>query len=228
MALASHAFRSLRLEGITREFGPMKALSDVSLTVQRGEFIALLGPSGCGKSTALNCLAGLMPLTGGTIWLDDRRIDDLDPEDRGFGMGFQNYALFPHMSVRKNIGFGLVSQRRPKDQIARRVDEALALVRLQAHADKLPGQLSGGQQQRVAIARAIVVEPPLVLMDEPLSDLDAKLRLEMRVEIRRIHKELGRSTIYVTHDQDEALSLADRIVVMKDGVVQQVGTPEEV
>ena len=227
MALASHSFRSLRLEGITREFGLMKALSDVSLTVQRGEFIALLGPSGCGKSTALNCLAGLLPLTGGAIWLDDRRIDELDPEDRGFGMVFQNYALFPHMSVRKNIGFGLVSQRRPRDEIARRVDEALALVRLQAHADKLPGQLSGGQQQRVAIARAIVVEPPLVLMDEPLSNLDAKLRLEMRAEIRRIHQSLGCSTIYVTHDQDEALSLADRIVVLRDGRVRQIGTPED-
>jgi putative spermidine/putrescine transport system ATP-binding protein len=226
MALASHAFRSLRLEGITREFGLMKALSDVSLTVQRGEFIALLGPSGCGKSTALNCLAGLLPLTGGAIWLDDKRIDELDPEDRGFGMVFQNYALFPHMSVRRNIGFGLVSQRRPKDEIARRVDEALSLVRLQAHADKLPGQLSGGQQQRVAIARAIVVEPPLVLMDEPLSNLDAKLRLEMRAEIRRIHQTLGCSTIYVTHDQDEALSLADRIVVLRDGRVRQIGTPE--
>jgi len=227
MTLVSHAFRSLRLEGITREFGAMRALSDVSLTVQRGEFIALLGPSGCGKSTALNCLAGLLPLTGGAIWLDEKRIDELDPEDRGFGMVFQNYALFPHMSVRKNIGFGLVSQRRPKDEIARRVNEALALVRLQDQADKLPGQLSGGQQQRVAIARAIVVEPPLVLMDEPLSNLDAKLRLEMRGEIRRIHNLLGCSTIYVTHDQDEALSLADRIVVLRDGRVRQIGTPEE-
>jgi putative spermidine/putrescine transport system ATP-binding protein len=141
-------------------------------------------------------------------------------------MVFQNYALFPHMSVRRNIGFGLVSQRRPKQEIARRVDEALALVRLQAHADKLPGQLSGGQQQRVAIARAIVVEPPLVLMDEPLSNLDAKLRLEMRAEIRRIHQLLGCSTIYVTHDQDEALSLADRIMVLRDGQVRQIGTPQ--
>jgi putative spermidine/putrescine transport system ATP-binding protein len=227
MALASHAFRSLRLEGISREFGGVRALHDVSLTVERGEFIALLGPSGCGKSTALNCLAGLLPLTAGSIWLDDRRIDSLEPEDRGFGMVFQNYALFPHMSVRRNIGFGLVSQRRPKDEITRRVNEALALVRLQPHADKLPGQLSGGQQQRVAIARAIVVEPPLVLMDEPLSNLDAKLRLEMRTEIRRIHQLLGCSTIYVTHDQDEALSMADRIMVLRDGEVRQVGTPQD-
>ena len=227
MALASNAFRSLRLDGISREFGGIRALSDVSITVQRGEFIALLGPSGCGKSTALNCLAGLLPLSGGSIWLDERRIDELDPEDRGFGMVFQNYALFPHMSVRRNIGFGLVSQRQSREEIDRRVNEALALVRLKDQAEKLPGQLSGGQQQRVAIARAIVVEPPLVLMDEPLSNLDAKLRLEMRAEIRRIHQLLGCSTIYVTHDQDEALSLADRIVVLRDGRVRQVGTPQE-
>ncbi len=226
MASVSHEFRELRLDGISRDFGSLNALSDVSLTVKRGEFIALLGPSGCGKSTALNCLAGLLPLTGGSIWLDETRIDTLGPERRGFGMVFQNYALFPHMSVRRNVGFGLVTQRRPKAEIDRRVDEALALVRLTAQAEKLPGQISGGQQQRVAIARAVVVEPPLVLMDEPLSNLDAKLRLEMRAEIRRIHSLVGCATIYVTHDQDEALSLADRIVVMRDGRVRQVGTPE--
>jgi len=227
MALASRDFRELRLEGVSRDFGVLNALRDVNLTVQRGEFIALLGPSGCGKSTALNCLAGLLPLTGGAVWLDRSRIDTLAPEARGFGMVFQNYALFPHMSVRRNIGFGLRMQRKPRAEVDRRVDEALALVRLTAQADKLPGQISGGQQQRVAIARAIVVEPPLVLMDEPLSNLDAKLRLEMRAEIRRIHGLLGSSTIYVTHDQDEALSLADRIVVLRDGAVRQIGTPEE-
>jgi putative spermidine/putrescine transport system ATP-binding protein len=227
MAIASRGFRELRLERISRDFGTLNALKDVSLTVKRGEFIALLGPSGCGKSTALNCLAGLLPLTGGTIWLDEKRIDPLGPEQRGFGMVFQNYALFPHMSVRKNIAFGLQMQRRPRDEIARRVDEALQLVRLSEQGGKLPGQISGGQQQRVAIARAIVVEPPLVLMDEPLSNLDAKLRLEMRAEIRRIHTMLGCSTIYVTHDQEEALSLADRIVVLIDGQMRQVGTPEE-
>ena len=227
MAIASRGFRELRLERISRDFGTLNALKDVSLTVKRGEFIALLGPSGCGKSTALNCLAGLLPLTGGTIWLDERRIDPLGPEQRGFGMVFQNYALFPHMSVRKNIAFGLQMQRRPRDEITRRVEEALQLVRLTEQGGKLPGQISGGQQQRVAIARAIVVEPPLVLMDEPLSNLDAKLRLEMRAEIRRIHTLLGCSTIYVTHDQDEAMSLADRIVVLRDGQVRQIGTPEE-
>src|SRR5215213_9287923 len=147
------------MERVSREFGMLNALKDVDLTVRRGEFIALLGPSGCGKSTALNCLAGLLPLSGGSIWLDSRRIDPLPPEARGFGMVFQNYALFPHMTLRQNIGFGLRMQRRPRAEIASRVEEALALVRLTPHGDKLPGQISGGQQQRVAIARAIVVEP---------------------------------------------------------------------
>jgi putative spermidine/putrescine transport system ATP-binding protein len=227
MAIASPDFRELRLERISRDFGQVHALRDVSLTVRRGEFVALLGPSGCGKSTALNCIAGLLQVTAGTIWLDERRLDEVGPEDRGFGMVFQNYALFPHMTVRRNVGFGLVTQRRSRAEIDRRVDQALALVRLETQADKLPGQLSGGQQQRVAIARAIVVEPPLVLMDEPLSNLDAKLRLEMRAEVRRIHTMLGCSTIYVTHDQEEALSLADRILVMIDGQTRQIGTPEE-
>jgi putative spermidine/putrescine transport system ATP-binding protein len=221
------SFQELRLENVTRRFGGTTALDRLNLTIQRGEFIALLGPSGCGKSTALNCLAGLLPLTGGSIWLDSRRIDVLPPEDRGFGMVFQNYALFPHMSVRRNIGFGLAMRGTPKAEMRERVEATLRLVQLTAHGDKLPGQLSGGQQQRVAIARAIVVQPPLILMDEPLSNLDAKLRLEMRTEIRRIHREVGRSTVYVTHDQDEALSLADRIVVLKDGVTQQIGTPED-
>ena len=227
MAIAARDFRELRLDGMSRNFGFVNALKGVNLTVRRGEFIALLGPSGCGKSTALNCLAGLLSLSGGSVWLDNTRIDQLKPEARGFGMVFQNYALFPHMSVRKNIGFGLAMQGRPKVEIARKVDEALAIVRLGDQAEKLPGQLSGGQQQRVAIARAIVIEPPLVLMDEPLSNLDAKLRLEMRAEIRRIHELIGSATIYVTHDQEEALSLADRIVVMRAGEVRQVGTPED-
>ncbi len=227
MTIASRDFRALRLDGVGRDFGGHHALRDVSLTIERGEFIALLGPSGCGKSTALNCIAGLLTLTHGSIWLDETRIDRLKPEARGFGMVFQSYALFPHMSVRRNIGFGLAMRGAPREEIRRKVEEALALVRLQSQADKLPGQLSGGQQQRVAIARAVVIEPPLVLMDEPLSNLDAKLRLEMRSEIRRIHNVLGSSTIYVTHDQDEALSLADRIVVLRDGEVRQVGTPQE-
>ncbi|HYB56114.1 MAG TPA: ABC transporter ATP-binding protein [Alphaproteobacteria bacterium] len=224
---AGGGFAELRLDAVSRRFAGVLALDRLSLAIRRGEFIALLGPSGCGKSTALNCIAGLLRLTSGSIWLDERRIDGLPPEARGFGMIFQNYALFPHMTARKNIGFGLAMRRLPKAEIRRRVDAVLALVKLEAHADKLPGQLSGGQQQRVAIARAIVVEPPVVLMDEPLSNLDAKLRIEMRSEIKRIHQELGRATIYVTHDQEEALSLADRIVVLMDGATQQIGTPEE-
>src|SRR5499427_2553934 len=226
-------FSELRLDAVTRRFAgaggqAFAALNELTMTIRRGEFIALLGPSGCGKSTALNCIAGLLPLSGGSIWLDEQRIDTLPPERRGFGMVFQNYALFPHMSVARNIGFGLRMRGVASSEIAPRVTRALKLVQLVGQEHKLPGQLSGGQQQRVAIARAIVIEPPLILMDEPLSNLDAKLRLETRSEIRRIHRELGRSTVYVTHDQDEALSLADRIVVMKDGIVQQIATPQEV
>src|SRR5882724_1165258 len=226
-------FKELRLDRVSRHFGhpggtQIAALHELTLTIRRGEFICLLGPSGCGKTTALNCIAGLLPVTGGTISLDEKRIDLLPPEKRGFGMVFQNYALFPHMTVRRNVGFGLMMRGTPAEEAKARIARAFQLVQLVGHEDKLPGQLSGGQQQRVAIARAIVIEPPLLLMDEPLSNLDAKLRLEMRAEIRRIHRELGRTTIYVTHDQDEALSLADRIVVMNHGVVQQVAAPEEV
>ncbi|GAA0948193.1 ABC transporter ATP-binding protein [Pseudonocardia zijingensis] len=220
-------FRELRLDGVGRRFSGKDALADLDLTIRAGEFIALLGPSGCGKSTALNCLAGLLPLTSGSIWQDEKRIDVLPPEKRGFGMVFQNYALFPHMSVRRNVAFGLQMRKLSKAEVARRTEEAIRLVQLEEHAAKLPGQLSGGQQQRVAIARAVVLEPSLVLMDEPLSNLDAKLRLEMRTEIRRLHQSLGLTTVYVTHDQEEALSLADRLVVLRAGRVQQVGTPEE-
>jgi putative spermidine/putrescine transport system ATP-binding protein len=221
-------FSELRLDGIGRNFGEQAALRDLSLTIRGGEFIALLGPSGCGKSTALNCLAGLLPLTTGSIWLDGKRIDGLPPEQRGFGMVFQNYALFPHMTVRENIAFGLKMRKVPKAERNRRVEDVMHLVRLEEHAGKLPPQLSGGQQQRVAIARAIVYEPPLVLMDEPLSNLDAQLRLAMRTEIRRLHQTLHLTTIYVTHDQEEALSMADRLVVLREGVVQQVGIPDDV
>src|SRR6266498_1453490 len=225
--MTDNRFDRLRLEQVTRRFGGRAALEALDLQISGGEFVALLGPSGCGKSTALNCLAGLLPLSGGSIWLDDRRIDTLPPEKRGFGMVFQNYALFPHMSVRRNVGFGLAMRGVGRAETRRRVDEALRLVQLTPYADRLPGQLSGGQQQRVAIARAIVIEPSLVLMDEPLSNLDAALRLDMRTEIRRLHQSLGLTTIYVTHDQEEALSLADRLVILREGVVQQIGTPEE-
>ncbi|WP_344288658.1 ABC transporter ATP-binding protein, partial [Streptomyces synnematoformans] len=221
-------FGSLRMEKVSRSFGRFRALRELDLEIEGGEFIALLGPSGCGKSTALNCLAGLLPLTGGAITVDGERIDNVPPERRGFGMVFQNYALFPHLSVHDNVAFGLKMARVPKAERNLRVAQALALVQLAEHARKRPGQLSGGQQQRVAIARAVVLEPRLVLMDEPLSNLDAALRLEMRTEIRRLHQRLGLTTVYVTHDQEEALSLADRLVVLRDGTTQQIGTPEEV
>ncbi|MEO7938981.1 MAG: ABC transporter ATP-binding protein [Burkholderiaceae bacterium] len=227
MTTTSKDFRTLHIQGMERAFGGFKALDGVSLDIQRGEFVALLGPSGCGKSTALNCIAGLLAMTAGTMRLDERRIDELKPEDRGFAMVFQNYALFPHMTVRNNVGFGLRMHGVSAAEARPRIDKALALVRLSEQQDKLPAQLSGGQQQRVAIARAIVTDPSLVLMDEPLSNLDAKLRQEMRQEIRQIHLQSGATTVYDTHDQEEALSLADRVVVMREGRVQQIGTPAE-
>jgi len=225
---ATPRLRELVLDGLSRSYGSQTALAALDLEIEGGEFIALLGPSGCGKSTALNCIAGLIAPTSGTISLDGRPLDGMPSERRGFGVVFQSYALFEHMTVRANVAFGLRMRRLPKAEVADRVQQALALVQLGEHAEKYPTQLSGGQQQRVAIARAIVIEPPLVLMDEPLSNLDAKLRLEMRTEIRRLHRELGLTTIYVTHDQEEAFSLADRLVVLREGVAQQVGAPDEI
>jgi len=218
----------LELRDVTRAFGDTVALDRFCLEVQGGEFVALLGPSGSGKSTALNCLAGLLPLTGGEITLDGRRIDRLAPERRGFGMVFQNYAVFPHMTVSDNVAFGLAMRKVGRKQARDRVLECLQLVQLEAHADKYPNQLSGGERQRVAIARAVAFQPPVVLMDEPLSNLDAKLRLELRTEIRKLHLRLSLTTVYVTHDQSEALSLADRIVVLNHSKVEQIGTPTEV
>jgi putative spermidine/putrescine transport system ATP-binding protein len=219
---------ALEIRALRREFGSFTALDGLDLDVAAGEFVALLGPSGCGKSTALSLLAGLLDPTSGTVSLDGRRIERLPSERRGFGMVFQNYALFPHLTVAQNIAFGLRMRGCPKGERGERVRRVLDLVRLAGQADRYPGQLSGGQQQRVAIARAVVVEPRVVLMDEPLSNLDAKLRLDMRTEIRLLHQQLGLTTIYVTHDQSEALSLADRLVVLSDGVVQQIGTPSDV
>jgi putative spermidine/putrescine transport system ATP-binding protein len=225
---AAPRLRELELDGLSRSYGSQVALAALDLRIEGGEFIALLGPSGCGKSTALNCIAGLIAPTSGTISLDGRSLDAIPSERRGFGVVFQSYALFEHMTVRANVAFGLRMRRLSKATVATRVAEALRLVQLEAHAGKYPGQLSGGQQQRVAIARAIVIEPPLVLMDEPLSNLDAKLRLEMRTEIARLHRDLGLTTIYVTHDQEEAFSLADRLVVLRDGLTQQIGSPADV
>ncbi len=220
--ITSLAFR------LTKRFGAKVVLDDLALEVRGREFVTVLGPSGCGKSTALNLLAGLTQPTRGEIRLDGVRIDGLPPERRGFGMVFQNYALFPHLTVGANVAFGLVLRGRGKAEIAERVRRMLELVRLTGFADRYPGQLSGGQQQRVAIARALAVEPRVLLLDEPLSNLDAKLRLEMRGEIKRLHADLGLTSIYVTHDQAEALSLSDRIVILRDGRVIQAGTPAEI
>jgi putative spermidine/putrescine transport system ATP-binding protein len=226
---APAGFRRLAMRGVSRVYGrSTPALSDIDLELHRGEFVALLGPSGCGKSTALACLAGLQPLSAGSIWRDDERIDTLPPEKRGFGMVFQNYALFPHLTVRKNVEFGLSMRRVSKPERRARALDALRLVQLDGHADKLPAQLSGGQQQRVAIARALAIEPEVVLMDEPLSNLDATLRVEMRTEIKRLYQERGLTVLYVTHDQEEALSLATRLVGLRAGVLEQTGTPEDV
>jgi putative spermidine/putrescine transport system ATP-binding protein len=218
---------SLRFR-ITKRFGAKTVLQDFALEVRGKQFITFLGPSGCGKSTALNIIAGLIPSTEGEVWIDGERIDRLPPEKRGFGMVFQNYALFPHMTVFANIAFGLQLQRRPVAEIAERVQQILDLVQLLGYEERYPGQLSGGQQQRVAIARALVLCPRLMLLDEPLSNLDAKLRIEMRAEIKRLHTNLGLTSIYVTHDQVEALSLSDWVVVMREGLLIQAGTPQEI
>jgi putative spermidine/putrescine transport system ATP-binding protein len=218
---------SLRF-ALTKRFGGKTVLEDFGLEVRGREFVTFLGPSGCGKSTALNLLAGLLPLSHGEIWLDGARIDGLPPERRGFGMVFQSYALFPHLTAFENVAFGLRLQGVGRGELERRVGRMLELVRLPGLGARLPGQLSGGQQQRVAIARALCIEPRLLLLDEPLSNLDAKLRVAMRAEIKRLHADLGLTSIYVTHDQAEALSLSDRVVVMRDGRAVQVGPPADI
>ena len=219
--------RTLRVRDLSKHFADTAAVRHFDLEVTGGEFISLLGPSGCGKTTTLNCVAGLLDPDEGAVEIDGRDITRDPPERRGFGMVFQNYALFPHLSISRNVGFGLEVRGVARRESERRVSRALDLVQLGGLGSRYPAQLSGGQQQRVALARAIVTEPPLILMDEPLSNLDAKLRLEMRLEIRRLHQSLGLTTLYVTHDQEEALSLADRVVLMRDGVIEQSGTPEE-
>ena len=225
-------FTRVIIRNLTKEFGGKVALSDFSLEIGRGEFVTFLGPSGCGKSTALNCIAGLLPITRGGIFIDDECIDDsvtkVPPESREFGMVFQNYALFPHLTVFQNVAFGLHLRRTAKAVVEEKVAAALKLVHLEGQGQKYPTQMSGGEQQRVAIARCIVLEPRLLMLDEPLSNLDAKLRGEMRNEILSLHTRLKVTTIYVTHDQQEALALSDRIVVLRLGHVQQVGTPVEI
>jgi iron(III) transport system ATP-binding protein len=214
------------IENVTKRFGSFVALRSVSLEIQPDELFFLLGPSGCGKTTLLRCIAGFHTPDAGSIRMDGQEITQLPPHKRNTGMVFQHYALWPHLTLAENIAFGLEMRKIPKADIQRRVKEALERVHLEDRAKAKPNQLSGGQQQRVALARALVIEPACLLLDEPLSNLDAKLRLEMRSEIRRICKQAGLTAIYVTHDQKEALSIADRIAVMKDGIIEQIGTPE--
>jgi len=219
---------NISLKHITKTFNEVVANNKVSLDITEGELFTLLGPSGCGKTTTLRIIAGFYLPDSGTILFDDQDVTGLPPDKRGTGMVFQNYALWPHMKVFDNIAYGLKIRKTPSDVIKDRVKEALELVRLGGLESRTPFQLSGGQQQRVALARALVIEPNVLLLDEPLSNLDAKLRLEMRQEITRIQKELEITTLYVTHDQEEALSISDRIAVQRGGVIQQVGAPREI
>ena len=206
--------------------GRVQAINDLSLDIKDGEFMVLVGPSGCGKSTALRSIAGLEEITGGKIQIGDRIVNDLPPKDRDIAMVFQNYALYPHMTVEQNLAFGLQLRKTPKDEIKRRVDEAATILGLESYLKRKPAALSGGQRQRVAMGRAIVREPRAFLMDEPLSNLDAKLRVSMRGSLKQLHERLGVTTVYVTHDQVEAMTLGHRVAVMRDGRLQQVDTPQ--
>jgi spermidine/putrescine ABC transporter ATP-binding subunit len=219
---------AVELEGVTKRFGKITALDDVSLLIRRGELITLLGPSGCGKTTLLNLVAGFLMPDSGEIAVDGQRITDVPAYRREIGIMFQNYALFPHMNVAANVGYGLRMRRVAKGEIARRVADALALIKLAGLEDRKPRQLSGGQQQRVALARALVIRPKVLLLDEPFSALDRNLRASMQVELKEIQRKLGVTTIFVTHDQSEALSLSDRIAVVAEGRIRQLGTPDEI
>ena len=218
----------LQFQGVTKRFGPLTAVNSVTFGVQRGEFFSLLGPSGCGKTTLLRMLAGFEQPDEGRILLDGRDITRLPPDKRQVNTVFQNYALFPHLSIRDNIAFGLRLRRLPRAEIEERVDEMLGLVQLRDHASKKPTQLSGGQKQRVAIARALVLKPQVLLLDEPLAALDLKLRQHMQIELDEIHDRVGITFLYVTHDQGEAMGLADRIAVMRNGVVEQIDPPARI
>jgi len=218
----------LTLSNISKHFGNFSAVRDFNLEVERGEFVSFLGPSGCGKTTTLRMIAGFETPSSGKIAIDDVDITHKAPSQRNVGMVFQSYALFPNMTVAQNIGFGLRIRKEPEDAVKKRVDEMLALIHLEAKGNSYPYQLSGGQQQRVALARALAIRPQVLLLDEPLSALDAKIRVSLRAEIRAIQRELGITAIYVTHDQEEALSISDRIVVMREGEVDQIGTPFEI
>src|SRR5881409_1438885 len=217
----------IAVENLTKRFGALAAVSRVSLSIREGEMFTLLGPSGCGKTTLLRLLAGFYTADEGEIRFGDRVVNDVPPHERGIGMVFQNYALWPHMTVSENVSYGLKLRKVSSSDTAARVQGVLAKVGLTGLGDRYPGQLSGGQQQRVALARALVLNPQMLLLDEPLSNLDAKIRVQVRAEIRKLQKELGITAVYVTHDQEEALSLSDRVAVMRDGVILQVAEPKE-
>jgi spermidine/putrescine transport system ATP-binding protein len=219
---------SISLRAVSKRYGTQLALHPSDLEIAEGEFFCLLGPSGCGKTTTLNLIGGFVNPTGGEIYIRDERVDRLPPHRRSANTVFQSYALFPHMNVRANVGFGLKMAKVPSQESAVRIDEALALVGLEEFADRLPGQLSGGQQQRVAVARALVNRPAVLLLDEPLGALDLKLRRRLQVELTQIHRDVGTTFVYVTHDQEEAMSMATRIAVMNLGRIAQIGTPTEI
>lgn len=219
---------SLTLTDVRKSYGSLAVIHGVDLTIGEGEFVVFVGPSGCGKSTLLRMIAGLEDVTDGEVAIKGRDVTDLDPSERGIAMVFQSYALYPHMTVRENLAFGLKMSRVDPAEIDRRVGQASSILKIEHLLDRRPGQLSGGQRQRVAIGRAIVRKPDVFLFDEPLSNLDAELRVSMRIEISRLHRDLGNTMIYVTHDQTEAMTLADRIVILRDGRIEQVGTPRQV
>src|SRR6187431_1166987 len=216
------------LKDLVKTYGAVYAVRDVSLTVNDGEFVALVGPSGCGKTTTLNLVAGLIPITSGDIMIGDRLVNDLDPKDRDIAMVFQNYALYPNKSVYKNLAFPLQMRKLPKDEIDRKVMAAATVLDIVPLLQRKPRELSGGQQQRVALGRALVRDPRVFLMDEPLSNLDAKLRVQMRSELKRFHQDLNATVVYVTHDQLEAVTMADKMAVMNGGLLQQYDAPETV
>lgn len=218
----------IQVDHVVKKYGDVTIIPDMSMQIKNGEFFTLLGPSGCGKTTLLRMIAGFNSIEGGEIKFDDKVINNISAHKRNIGMVFQNYAIFPHLTVRQNVEYGLKLRKIDKATMKQKVDDMLEVVKITDYQDRLPERLSGGQQQRVALARAIVIHPSVLLMDEPLCNLDAKLRVEMRSAIRDVQKQVGITTVYVTHDQEEALAISDRIAVMKDGVIQQIGAPENI
>ena len=220
--------KNISIQHAVKRYGNSTVIHDLSLFVREGEFFTLLGPSGCGKTTLLRMIAGFNSIEGGDFFFNDTRINDMDPAKRNIGMVFQNYAIFPNLTVRKNIEFGLRNRKLPKEEVRAQAEKFMHLMHVDEYADRLPDRLSGGQQQRVAIARALAITPDVLLMDEPPSNLDAKLRVEMRSVIKEIQNKVGITTVYVTHDQEEAMAVSDRIAVMNDGVIQHIGTPKNI